>query len=92
MRIFNYRVILKKEQDSGHTAMVPALPGCITYGKNLEQAMAMVKEAIELYLESLTSHHEPIPNEESTLEYMASIQAHACTPHRRIFFLTPTYI
>ena len=58
MTIFNYRVILKKEQDSGYTAIVPALPGCITYGKNLEQAMIMVKEAIELYLESLTSHNE----------------------------------
>jgi antitoxin HicB len=77
MRIFNYRVILKKEQESGYTAIVPALPGCITYGKNLEQAMTMVKEAIELYIESLTSHDEPIPNEESTLEYMVSIQVHA---------------
>ncbi len=55
MTIFNYRVILKKEQDNGYTAIVPALPGCITYGKNLEQAMSMVKEAIALYILSLIS-------------------------------------
>lgn len=48
MKILNYRVILKKEQDRGYTAIVPSLPGCITYGENLEQTMTMVKEAIEL--------------------------------------------
>jgi len=66
MRILNYRVILKKDQKKGYTAIVPSLPGCITYGENLEQAMTMVKEAIELYIESLKAHDEPIPDEEST--------------------------
>lgn len=60
MKILNYRVILKKEQDRGYTAIVPSLPGCITYGENLEQTMTMVKEAIELYIESLKAHDEPI--------------------------------
>ncbi len=59
MKILNYRVILKKEQDRGYTAIVPSLPGCITYGENLEQTMNMVKEAIELYIESLKAHDEP---------------------------------
>ncbi len=60
MKILSYRVILKKEQDRGYTAIVPSLPGCITYGENLEQTMIMVKEAIELYIESLKAHDEPI--------------------------------
>jgi antitoxin HicB len=60
MKILNYRVILKQEQDRGYTAIVPSLPGCITYGENLEQTMTMVKEAIELYIESLKAHGEPI--------------------------------
>ena len=76
MKILNYRVILKQEQDRGYTAVVPSLPGCITYGENLEQTMTLVKEAIELYIESLKAHGEPIPNEENSLEYTVSIQAH----------------
>ncbi|MDD4663641.1 MAG: type II toxin-antitoxin system HicB family antitoxin [Caldisericia bacterium] len=76
MKILNYRVILKKENDAGYTAIVPSLPGCITYGETLEQARSLIKEAIELYIESLEAHNESIPNEDNTLEYMVSIQSH----------------
>ena len=74
MKILNYRVILKKENEKGYTAIVPSLPGCISYGDSIEQSMLMIKEAIQLYIESLKAHNEPIPNEENTLEYMVSIQ------------------
>ena len=76
MKSFCYRVIFKKEQDIGYTAIVPMLPGCITYGETIEEAISMVKEAIKLYIESLEAHHEPIPNEENTLEYLVTVQAH----------------
>ena len=76
MKILNYRVILKKENDKGYTAIVPSLPGCISYGDTIEQSILMIKEAIELYIDSLKSHNEAIPNEENTLEYMVSIQDH----------------
>jgi predicted RNase H-like HicB family nuclease len=39
----------------------PALPGCITQGNTRSEAIANVKEAIEVYLESLEAHGEPIP-------------------------------
>ena len=51
----NYTVIFQKEPEGGYTALVPALPGCVTYGENLKEAKKMAKEAIELYLESLNS-------------------------------------
>jgi len=76
MKVLNYRVILKKENGGGYTAIVPSLPGCITYGDSLEKAITLIKEAIELYIESLKAHNESIPNEENTLEYMVSIQSH----------------
>jgi antitoxin HicB len=76
MKILNYRVILKKENEKGYTAIVPSLPGCISYGDSIEQSILMIKEAIELYIESLKSHNVPIPDEENTLEYMVSIQDH----------------
>jgi len=38
------------------------LPGCVTYGKNLDEARRMAKEAIELYIEDLRAHKDKIPN------------------------------
>ena len=47
----------------GYTVTVPALPGCITEGDSLQEAQHNAKEAILAYLESLESHHEPLPKE-----------------------------
>lgn len=60
----NYTVIFQKEPEGGYTAIVPSLPGCVTYGNNLEEAKKMAREAIELYLESLKKHNEEIPAQE----------------------------
>ena len=59
----NYTVIFQKEPEGGFTALVPALPGCVTYGKDMKEAKKMAKEAIELYLESLKEHNEEIPTQ-----------------------------
>jgi predicted RNase H-like HicB family nuclease len=56
-----YRVIIEQDEDGVFVAEVPALPGCITQGNTRQEAIANVKEAIELYLESLEAHGEPIP-------------------------------
>ncbi len=37
----------------GYTVTVPALPGCITYGEDVEEAISMAEEVIELYIEEL---------------------------------------
>ena len=71
----NYRILLTKEPEGGFTVAVPALPGCITYGENIDEAITMAKEAIELYLESLIAHGEAIPTEENTFEYSVSVVA-----------------
>ena len=63
-QMISYRILLKKELEGGYTVTVPSLPGCVTYGKSIEDAIKMAKEAIELYLESLKSHHEEIPTED----------------------------
>ena len=42
---------MHKEEEGGFTVNVPALPGCITYGENLDEAIDMAKEAIQLYIE-----------------------------------------
>ncbi|MBM3323385.1 type II toxin-antitoxin system HicB family antitoxin [candidate division WOR-3 bacterium] len=73
MKVLNYRVLLTKEPEGGYTVTVPSLPGCVTHGSTLEEAMTMAKEAVELYLESLRAHGEDIPTEESTLEYTLTV-------------------
>ena len=74
MRVLSYRIILKPEPEGGFTVTVPALPGCITYGRDIEEAKKMVRDAIQVYLESLQKHSEPIPDDADTLETQLSIQ------------------
>ena len=56
-----YEVLLTPEQGGGYSVTVPALPGCTSQGETCEEALAMIREAIELYLESLDAHGDPIP-------------------------------
>jgi predicted RNase H-like HicB family nuclease len=46
------KVILEPCDEGGYTAIVPALPGCISEGDSRDEALSNIKEAIELYLES----------------------------------------
>ena len=45
------RVILEPSDEGGFTVHVPALPGCVSEGETVEDALANIREAIELYLE-----------------------------------------
>lgn len=64
-----YRVLLTPEPEGGFTVTVPALPGCITYGDSIDHSMAMAKEAIELYVETLKAEGDPVPDDSKTFEY-----------------------
>ena len=46
-----FRVVLEPSEEGGFTAVVPALPGCISEGDTREETLANVREAIVLYLE-----------------------------------------
>ncbi len=61
-----YNVLFREEPEGGFTAIVPTLPGCVTYGRTLEEAKRMASDAIEIYLISLRKHGEPVPTDEST--------------------------
>lgn len=74
MKILTYRIILKREPEGGYTVLVPSLPGCVTYGKTIEEAIKMAQEAIELYIESLKAHNEEIPTDEDTFEYTLTLK------------------
>jgi predicted RNase H-like HicB family nuclease len=58
--MYSYKIYLHKEVEGGFTVSVPALPGCITYGDDVDEALIMAKEAIELYIEELKERGEVI--------------------------------
>ena len=66
---YNYKILLNKEDDSGYMVSVPALPGCIEQGNTIDDALAMAKGSIELYVEELQSKEVPIRHNSNTLEY-----------------------
>jgi antitoxin HicB len=56
-----FEVVLTPEESGGYSVSVPALPGCTSQGGTREEALAMIRQAIELYLESLDAHGDPLP-------------------------------
>jgi predicted RNase H-like HicB family nuclease len=46
------KIVLEPSDEGGYTVFVPALPGCISEGDTRDEALANIREAIELYLES----------------------------------------
>ncbi|MBM4432928.1 MAG: type II toxin-antitoxin system HicB family antitoxin [Chloroflexi bacterium] len=70
-----FRVILEPNESGGYTVTVPILPGCISEGDTKEEALANIKEAIELYIESLEADGIPIPTEETTEEAIVEVAA-----------------
>ena len=56
-----YRVVIEQDEDGIYVAQVPTLPGCISEGQSRDEALNNIKEAIELYIESLKAHNEPVP-------------------------------
>jgi len=68
-----FRVILEPNELGGYTVMVPLLPGCISEGDTKAEALINIKEAIELYIESLQADGEPIPSEEAVEEAIVEV-------------------
>lgn len=56
-----YRVLIEQDEDGFFVAEVPSLPGCISQGQTRAEATDNIKEAIALYLESLTARNEAVP-------------------------------
>lgn len=59
-----YTVLLEPDlEEGGYTVTVPALPGCITEGDTLEEALENAKDAIRSFLAYLRESGKPIPEE-----------------------------
>jgi predicted RNase H-like HicB family nuclease len=53
--------VLEQDEDGVYVAICPTLPGCVSDGKTREQALLNIREAIEVYVESLQKHGDAVP-------------------------------
>lgn len=59
--VLNYSAMFRKEPERGYTVKIASLPGCVTYGKTIEEGEKMAADAIQIYIASLKKHDEPVP-------------------------------
>ena len=64
-------VVILEQGESSIGAYVPDLPGCVAVGETREEAMDLIREAIELHIESLRENGEPVPVPHSIVEKVA---------------------
>lgn len=70
-----YTVVLTPDpEDGGFTVAVPALLDCITEGDTVEEALSMVPDAFELYIQSLAAHGEPVPDDVARPSFIKRVQ------------------
>ncbi len=62
-KVLKYTAIFEPAEEGGYVVSVPALPGCATQGETFEDAIHMIKDAIQLYLSVLEEDGEEIPQE-----------------------------
>lgn len=68
MKYYTFEIVIEKEQeDEGYLAYTPTLPGCFSNGKTIEEVKHNIREAIELHIDSLVAHGQPIPQKENMI-------------------------
>jgi predicted RNase H-like HicB family nuclease len=67
--MMKYLVVIEKGENS-FGAYVPDLPGCAVVGETREEALQLIREAIELHISSLREQGTPVPEPASAIEYV----------------------
>jgi predicted RNase H-like HicB family nuclease len=64
----DFKVFLERDEEyNGYVVVCPTIPGCYSQGHTVEEAMANIREAIELCLEDMESRGEEIPDPNGVL-------------------------
>jgi len=64
-------VVIVEQGETSFGAYVPDLPGCVAVGETRDEAMELIREAIELHIDSLRENGEPVPPPHSFVETVA---------------------
>lgn len=68
MDIRDFKVFLEPDAEyGGYVALCPSLQGCYSQGKTVDEALANIREAIELCVEDMKSRGEEVPNPNNVL-------------------------
>lgn len=68
MKTQDFKVFLEPDEDyGGYVVVCPSLPGCYSQGKTVSEALANIREAIELVLEDMESRGGEIPDPSEVL-------------------------
>jgi predicted RNase H-like HicB family nuclease len=67
----SYIALLRMEPDTDYAVEVPDFLGCVSAGKDLEEAQAMAEEALELHLEGMIADGDPLPATSGLEEILA---------------------
>lgn len=59
--LVEYTVVIEKADDGSLSVWVPDLPGCVSTGDTQDEALAMIREAIEGHIATLREHGDPVP-------------------------------
>ncbi len=63
MKSLTFQLIIRRQEAGGYGVFVPALPGCVSWGRTFEEAVRMGKDAIKGYVAALRKRGEPVPIE-----------------------------
>jgi predicted RNase H-like HicB family nuclease len=63
MRIYEFTVVIERDEDGRYVAVVPALQGCYTEGETEQEARDLIEDAIRLHVEDRLERGEPIHEE-----------------------------
>lgn len=64
-------IVIVEQGETSFGAYVPDLPGCVAVGESRGEAMELIREAIELHIESLRENGESVPSPHSFVEKVA---------------------
>ena len=67
---YRYEIIIHwSDEDNVFVAEVPELPGCMAHGKDYDDALHNIKEAIRLWIDTAKKYGDPIPQPKGRFMY-----------------------
>ncbi|MBC8154740.1 MAG: type II toxin-antitoxin system HicB family antitoxin [Bacteroidetes bacterium] len=63
MKNYQFTVIVQQDEEGNYLAICPALQGCYAEGETQEEALAYLKDVIQLHIEDRVERKEPIHEE-----------------------------
>jgi predicted RNase H-like HicB family nuclease len=71
MRKLTYMAVLEANEEGGYGVFFPDVPGCISCGDDVEEALGMAREALELHIYGIEQDGEALPEKIGILPSMA---------------------